>query len=203
MIVGENMLIVLNYEVAFLKRAIIASSHPMSIGPLDYDREITDDDIARCQKLGSAKQGSGHDNFLSGVVVSMDVKYPEYWSPEFQRYHFAQIVSSQSKMHRILKFNISEGVNQYVDQDVVDKINAYRYMYNKVDGEDQKYYWFMKIVSNLPMGFEKIMQIVTNYLQLKTIWYQRHEHKLKEDWQPFCDWILTLPLFSELTGIEK
>jgi len=196
------MLKVLNFEVAFLKRAIFASGYAMTIDEMNYDREITNHDIERCKKLGSSPCGSAHDNFLSGIAISMDIKYPEYWSPEFQRYHFAQIVTSQSKMHRILKFNLADGCNKYVDQRSIDQIKEYRDQYNATDDEDQKYYWFMKIVSNFPMGFEKIMQIVTNYLQLKNIWYQRHTHKLKEDWQPFCNWIKTLPLFCELTGIE-
>ncbi len=44
--------------------------------------------------LANAKQGSGHDCFLKGITVSFDISYPVYWSPQFQRYHFADIVSS-------------------------------------------------------------------------------------------------------------
>ena len=42
-----------------------------------------------------------------------------------------------------------------------------------------------------------------SYLQLKTIYFQRRNHKLKEDWVTFCDWCETLPMFKELVGIEK
>ena len=49
---------------------------------------------------------------------------------------------------------------------------------------------------------EEINKLYDDIQLLKTMWYQRHDHKLPE-WRKFCDWILTLPKFSELTGIEK
>ena len=44
--------------------------------------------IKRGIKLGTVPTGTGHDNFLKGIVVQFDVMYPQYWSPQFQRYHF-------------------------------------------------------------------------------------------------------------------
>jgi hypothetical protein len=44
--------------------------------------------------------------------------------------------------------------------------------------------------------------MVTNYQQLKTMYIQRHNHKLKE-WHVFCDWCVSLPHFLELTGADK
>ena len=43
--------------------------------------------------------------------------------------------------------------------------------------------------------------IVTNYLQLKTIYNQRKNHRLPE-WRLFCDWIKTLPYSEWITGNE-
>ena len=34
-------------------------------------------------KLSNAISGSGHDNFLKGIIVQFDLKYPEYFSPRF------------------------------------------------------------------------------------------------------------------------
>lgn len=39
--------------------------------------------------------------------------------------------------------------------------------------------------------------MTTNYRQLKTIYFQRKDHKLDE-WHKFCDWCESLPLFKEL-----
>ena len=61
---------------------------------------------------------------------------------------------------------------------------------------------YLRLLYNVPSAIELTAHIVTNYGQLKTMWHQRHNHRLPE-WRRFCDWILTLPSFSELTGIEK
>lgn len=61
-----------------------------------------------------------------------------------------------------------------------------------------KYDIFMKVISNVPAGFEYWAGMTTNYLQLKSIYFQRKNHKLKEDWGYFCDWIEKLPMFREL-----
>ena len=52
------------------------------------------------------------------------------------------------------------------------------------------------------MGFHKWMAINTNYLQLKTIYFQRRGHKLSE-WKTFCDWIKQLPGFKFLVLGDK
>jgi hypothetical protein len=39
--------------------------------------------------------------------------------------------------------------------------------------------------------------MTTNYQQLKTMYFQRKNHKL-EEWHVFCDWALGLPLFEDL-----
>ena len=187
------MLTIGNVEIMGLDNAIVASGYPKNFAA-DYNLE-------RAKKLGSAKSGSGHDCFLKGIVVSFDVVYPEYWSPQFQRYHFADIVSSQSKMHMIMQFDIASQCNKYVNPIIVRIINYLKEQYRLATTPEKKYFYFMCVISNLPMGFEKKMRLVTNYLQLKTIYQQRKNHKLKEDWGAFCDWILSLPKFIELTGV--
>jgi hypothetical protein len=105
-------------------------------------------------------------------------------------------------MHRIIDFDIAKNVNKFVDKKVINVMEHYKKLYFKAKTEKDKYHYFMCLISNLPMGFEKRMRIITNYLQLKTIYRQRRSHKLKEDWGVFCDWILTLPKFKELTGLN-
>lgn len=217
------MLVVSNVQVLGLERAIKASGNPMTTGEIDtrvdpdlmsYEESVvfTEKDETRACRLGSAERGSGHDNFLSGIIVQFDVKYPQYWSMEFQRYHFAQIISSQSKMHRLCvaasKEEFHSMFNKYVDEEAIARVKEYVDNYNAVPahgdwkGED-RYTWFMKALSNLPMGYEMWMTVSTNYLQLKTIYAQRRQHKLQEDWGPFCDMIEALPSFKELCGFKS
>lgn len=207
------MLIVKNVQVYGLDRALKASGNPMTLGTIETTSSVSapeSADLARGIKLGSAERGSGHDNFLSGIVVQFDVKYPQYWSMEFQRYHFAQIISSQSKMHRLCfaatNAEFDGMFNKYVDKEAIDRIREYVANYNSCPahgdwkGED-RYTWFMKALSNLPMGYEMWMTITTNYLQLKTIYAQRKHHRLQEDWGPFCEMIEQLPKFKEFTSM--
>lgn len=192
------MLRIENVEVSGLDSAVVASGYPLADDSYTFDVNMD-----RAKKLGAVLPGSGPDCFLKGIVVMFDVIFPEYWSPQFQRYHFADIISSQSKMHRITRLDIKSNCNKYVDDDVIKKIEEYKNEWKNANTKDSKYFWFMKIVSNLPMGFEKRMRIVTNYLQLKQIFKQRNNHKLKEDWGAFTDWVLTLPKFKVLTGYSE
>jgi hypothetical protein len=54
------------------------------------------------------------------------------------------------------------------------------------------------IVAACPQGLLKTVRIQTNYLQLKTMYHQRKNHKLKNQWGLFTTWIENLPYFKEL-----
>lgn len=228
------MLTIKNTKVYNLPDAIVVSGYPTRFGEPEDRSDLTLDDVVvpnRVYNLGSAKQGSGHDNFLSGILVTFDIKYTQYITPELQRYNFIKIVSSQSKMYTLTKVmtedNCKDYFNKYVDEDVIKNVEIYAYKYNelceyihdkdlyfhptdfrtnifksKQEYEDKKYYYFMKTLSNLPLGYEMWMNESTNYLQLKGMYNQRKNHRLKEDWGAFCDWCETLPMFKELIGIK-
>ncbi len=217
------MLTIKNVQVYGLERALIASGNPMTVGeidtlPRDEDLGPRTKDIERGERLGKAAGASGHDNFLKGIIVQFDVKYPQYWTPEAQRYHWLDIVSSQSKMHRLTTAGSSEEFasffNKYVDYELIQKVEFYIDQYNAQaeldqetrllhkDNPDKQYFWFMKALSNLPMGYEMWETLSTNYLQLKNIYHQRKGHKLREDWGAFIQMCDRLPLFLELIGIK-
>ena len=54
-----------------------------------------------------------------------------------------------------------------------------------------------KMLYTNPCGLKLTARMTTNYLQLKTIYHQRKNHRLQE-WQDFCKWIETLPYAKEL-----
>jgi hypothetical protein len=64
--------------------------------------------------------------------------------------------------------------------------------------ESPSYENFMYVLNNCPQGIELFMRCSTNYEQLATIYKQRHNHKLKEDWGAFCEMIENLPYANEL-----
>ena len=198
------MIEIKNVRTFGLDRVLVASGNPMSVGEIDTLKQFEMNDIERLKRLGKVASGSGHDNALKGIIVQFDIKYPQYWTPEAQRYHWLDIVSSQSKMHRLTTCGKTEDFykmfNKYVDESIIANVKGYIDMYNSANDEEAKYGFFMKAISNLPMGYEMWETISTNYLQLKTIYKQRKNHKLKEDWGAFCDMCINLPHFLEIIG---
>lgn len=195
---------VTNSYVYGLERAVKASGNPMrtKIDP----SEPNEKDFLRANKLGSAKGGEGHDNFLHGILVHLDVNAPLYWWKEAQRYHWFDFVSSQSTMHCLLKFDVGEQCVEETDPIILNRMRELVREYNLIpdDAEhfDEKKAKWRVLVASLPEGFCLAATMVTNYQQLKTMFNQRKAHKLKE-WHVFCDWCLSLPHFAELTGCSK
>ena len=153
--------------------------------------EIAKSHIDRAIRLANAKDGSGHRNALSGVLVSFDVTASNAWWMQFERYHFAQIVSSQSKMHRLKQLAINANATELLDEDTIQRIkdNLKLYEDGLIDEET--------FIYSCPIGLQLTARVTTNYLQLRTMYIQRKNHKLKE-WRDFCTWIETLPMSKEL-----
>ena len=141
--------------------------------------------------------------FPSLESVSRSTSYPQYFTPELQRYHFLDIVASSSKMHKLMAMRIDECCNEYVDKERVEATQRDCDLYNHIvechiekmefglrNGEvrvattydDCLYYARMIALSNCPLGLELFMRISTNYKQLQTIYWQRKNHRLREDW---------------------
>ena len=199
------MLEISNVKVYDLRESIIASGNAMRIEPVPYSDEEFEKGLKRMKKLVHSSLSTNvhcHDNALTGIRVSFDVKYPQYWSLEFQRYHFADIVTSSSKMHRLCKMNIANACNKYVSDETIEQmeklVDNYNYAVEKGAEEYVIYENFMKMISNCPMGLELFERVSTNYKQLQTIYNQRKNHRLKEDWGAFCKMIEELPYFEEL-----
>ena len=199
------MLEISNVKVYDLRESIIASGNAMRIEPVPYSDEEFEKGLKRMKKLVHSSLSTNvhcHDNALTGIRVSFDVKYPQYWSLEFQRYHFADIVTSSSKMHRLCKMNIANACNKYVSDETIEQmeelVGRYNYAVEKGAEEGVIYENFMKMISNCPMGLELFERVSTNYKQLQTIYNQRKNHRLKEDWGAFCKMIEELPYFEEL-----
>lgn len=192
------MLEVSNVQVYNLKEAVIAARNPMRTVPAQHNDTEFAASLERCEKLVRFGGGSGHTNFRSGILVAFDVRYPQYWSMEAQRYHFLQIVSSSSKMHSLAKMDIRQACNQYVTENSIRQLEQLVENYNNNPCEES----FMTLMSNCPMGLELFMHVTTNYEQLATIYRQRRNHRLPE-WHVFCDFIEKLPYADKLICAQK
>lgn len=191
-----------NTQVYGLEKSIIASGNPMRTVMQDNDQIPTEKDIKRAIALGNSGLGEGHSQFLIGITVKFDLYAPLYQWKEIQRYHFLDFISSQSTMHRLSKFNIKEQCVSDTDPKILERYQELLDSYNKdiADGkfkpEEDKASW-RRLVASLPCGMVLGATMTTNYAQLKTIYFQRKNHRLKE-WHEFCDWCETLPMFKEL-----
>lgn len=181
--------VVNNVKVFGLEDSVKASKYPMSVDTNSCSNEITQRVIA----LGKCERGTGHDQFLTGIVVQFDLTLSLKAWTEAQRYHFLDFVSSQSTMHKITKFGINNQCNPYVTREAVENLLVLIEQYN-ADPTPEHY---LSVLYNIPSGFELTARMTTNYRQLKTIYYQRRNHRLPE-WREFCSWIETLPHFREI-----
>ena len=188
-----------NTQVYGIERAIKASGNPMRTKI--QTGELTEKDYKRAFKLGGSAAGEGHDNFLKGILVQLDVTAPLYWWKQAQRYHWFDYISSQSTMHCLLKFDVKSQCVDETDPRVIEIVEELIDEYNKLaeDDPNRKAAW-RKIVASLPCGFCLGATMTTNYQQLKTMYRQRKTHKLIE-WRIFCEWCDKLPYFKELTNL--
>lgn len=187
------MLQIDNWKVYDLKESVIACRNAMRITPAQITDEEFNASMPRAIILANSPSGSGHQTFLSGIRVSFDIKYPNYISPELQRYHWIDIVSSSSKMHRLSSMDMDTCFNKYVTDESKEQMKRLVKKFN----ETKSYEDFMVMLSNCPQGLELFMRVSTNYLQLRTLYRQRKTHKLKEDYGAVCEFIEKLPYANE------
>lgn len=181
--------IISNVRVYGLEASIKRSKYPMSI-----DTSIcTSEPTTTTYSLGQSPVGSGHDNWLNGIIVQFDLTFTNKAWVEAERYHFLDFVSSQSTMHRITKFDLDKAYIEYTDPRMIKIMQQLVDQYNTNPTPDN----YLKVLYSNPAGFRLTAGMTTNYRQLKTIYYQRKNHRLPE-WRVFTEWITTLPMFKEL-----
>ena len=203
--------VVSNVKIYGLEDSVRGSKYPMAADLSKVDETVTE----RTIQLAQAEAGSGHDNFLNGVIVQFDLTFSNKAWVEAERYHFLDFVSSQSTMHRITAFDLDQVYNSYVDPRIIAIMKEKTREYNELkadiralrdEGKDtttlddvaaQKY---LEILYSNPAGFRLTARMTTNYRQLKTIYFQRRSHRLPE-WRAFCKWIETLPRSEFITRV--
>ena len=157
--------------------AQIASGLPMATDTRDPLEGINENDKRRAMRLADTNIGTGHDNFLCGITVHMTITATVKWWQQFQRYHFADIVSSQSTMHKLPDM-LKNGTARFhadVDERIINIVKRMA-----LEGASLE-----QLAYSCPMGLEITAAVTTNYRQLKTIYQQRKNHKLDE-WKSFC-----------------
>lgn len=186
--------VVQNWKVFGLEDSVRASKYPMAVNVDDVAFGITDN----VRKLAKAEKGSGHDQFLTGIIVQFDLTFSIKAWVEAERYHFLDFVSSQSTMHRVIRLDPLMQCNEYVDAGTISVVQRLIAQYNEHPTADN----YLRALYNIPAGYRLTARMTTNYRQLKTIYSQRRKHRLPE-WQVFCKWVEELPHSEFITGGNK
>ena len=205
-------MLITNVKLYGLEESIYASGYPMlSKPPTEKEFESGVSNVAadifmrgtvkagahvrRALKLGSTAAGTGHNNFLKGIIVQMDVNAPQYWWQQAQRYHWFDFVSSMSKVHCLTKMDIDKMCDTTVTETA--KLNLVGAIQDYTEGKID-----FDMMCNVPMGLHLTARMTTNYLQLKTMYAQRQHHKSRE-WQRFCKCVTKLPMSYLITGVLR
>lgn len=198
------MSIVNNVSVYGIGDSFRRAKYPYIINPDKANDDFTDG----LKKLAKSHKGEGHDQFLTGIIVQFDLTFSVKAWIELERYHFIDFVSSQSTMHRITRFDLDAAYNEYVDQQIVDRMKEMVAEYNEISSYGSELSeaaretldrMYLEILYSNPCGFRLTAGMTTNYRQLKTIYSQRKNHRLPE-WREFCKWIEKLPYSELITG---
>lgn len=189
-----------NLQVYDMNNSIRASGYPMKsyLDVKDQYSFLDEKDWRRAVSLASRESSEGHDNFLSGIVVSFDLTCSVKMWTEFERYHFAQIVSSQSTMHRLAKMELDTAFLPYTDPVIVNRLKVLQKQYTEEPNDTN----YLILLYSCPTGLNLTARVTTNYRQLKTMIKQRYNHKLPE-WRAFCIEIVSqCPLAKDFFGMR-
>lgn len=207
-----------NTEVFNFSGAFRGMRNPMNSWELSdsyYDNyNYTHDD--RCFKIGEKdlklaqkliKAGGEHRKFLRMIHVCTDVTLPRYLWSELDTYHFGT-KNSCSTMHKLLntKEPITSDLFLFCEEDLpllsimIAELEKLRFQYhNDKLVQEEKDKLLLRAKRLLPEGYLQMRTWDTNYEEIRNIYYQRKNHRLKEEWQDcFCKWVESLPHAKEL-----
>ena len=178
-------------------------------------------DLGLAQKLILA--GNEHAKFMRQIFVSVDITAPLLWWKEFDTYKVGTVANSTSTMHKLssapitkemFEFDdnaddlvVSQGKSvsgewEYVFSDYIDDIiHICEELRLKFIETGDKSYW-RALIQILPSAYLQTRTVTMSYANLRNIYFQRKNHKLRE-WADFCDWIKTLPYSGELITIGE
>lgn len=204
--------VVSNVNVYGFEEAVKGAKYSYAIDTNAVTSEVTKTTLS----LAISKAGSGHDQFMTGIIVQFDLTFSNKAWVEAERYKFLNFISSQSTMHRITKFDLDQAYLPYVDNRIVEimkeKVKAYNELQAQMtsfknEGKDVSEMMntlnemYLEILYSNPAGFRLTAKMTTNYRALKTIYNQRKDHRLPE-WRAFCEWVKTLPHSEFITGTQ-
>ena len=181
-------------------------------------------DLELCQRL--IKGGPEHRKFLRQIIVSVDITAPLYWWKEFDTYKVGTVANSCSTMHTIPKKEFTledfstEKLMCYVPKELIDNdykegdyeqnlwletmkrvVNALNIARDHYIQTKDKQYWYA-MIQLLPSSYNQKRTVTLNYENIRSMYFQRRNHKLDEWREGFVEWAKSLPYADELILFE-
>ena len=183
--------VISDVKIYGIEDSVRASKYPMSADVTACNDEIT----VRTNNLAMCEKGTGHDQFLTGIIAQFDLTFTIKAWTEAERYHFFDFVSSQSTMHRIVQIDVRSQCVDYVTENTIAEVERLKEAYNANTNAEN----YLTLLYNVPVGLKLTARMTTNYRQLKTIYSQRKTHRLPE-WKHFCKQLESFPCAEWITG---
>jgi len=194
---NDRLFKVFNVDVYGIKPALIRAGYPMATvvnEEMSLDKRTVEDMLRLGSNLGHSPIGHGDDKFLRQILVTFDMLAPRYFWAQFDTYGVFTTKNSQSTMHRGKALDYQRMSDSLVDDKILALFEGIVEDYSLNPTEEN----LLKVKANMPEGICLAAGISTNYAQLRTIYFQRHTHRLPQ-WRWFCDeFIASLPYAKEL-----
>lgn len=180
----------------------------------EFKAIVSDEDIKLAKKLASSGVASGHDKFLQSIPFLVDISWSRAMWQEFDTYRIGVSKQSESTMHTITKDNFSfddfdvSGYTEYVTNLKFKTVNDFLILVNRIKDDLAR-----NIITErearealkgcLPECFIQKRRVFLNYASMKTIYFQRYNHRAME-WRIFCDTMKKeLPLFKDICSLPE
>lgn len=166
------------------------------------------------------RSGTCHSKFMRQIFVSVDITAPQFIWSELDTYKVATTTNSTSKIHKLVKSEITKDCFEMDDYEDVDKndedwdetIQRCEYLRQKFNETGKKKYW-KELIRILPESWLQTRTFTCDYETLKGICSsdQRRNHKLNE-WSGldkpevkefFIKWARSLPYAQELIFFDE
>lgn len=185
------------------------AGHNTIIGP---------NDMRLLQNLLNASvkdRSNSHSKFLRQIVLSVDITAGLHWWKEADTYKVGTTANSTSTMHKLAttpiclacfetgdmrSVDLGDVDGNYKDHivHIIEFLETLRQRY--LETKD-KQYW-KELIRWLPESWLQTRTVTANYQVIRSMYFDRRNHKLTEWSESFVDWVKTLPYAEELIMFE-